>query len=190
MDVGSHQYAVVCRHSEEGDEADPYGYTQVDGVHLKQIPHIDSRQGKVHEPVLPVQPEQDETTGKSHEYTGEMNQRCGNGLELEIQNQEDDQQGQGNDDHQPGGGAFLLFVVSGKFIGDAFCQFQFSVPYLVFDHFCRFFHNVHFSLPLFLVEDHVADEEGVFALDHLGSPRIFDIGEFLQRYLCTGSRRD
>ena len=81
-------------------------------MHLEQVPHIDSRQRKVHEPVLTVQPEQDKAAGKSHEYTGEMNQRGRKGLELEIQNQEDDQQGQGNDDHQPGGGTFLLFVVN------------------------------------------------------------------------------
>ena len=64
-------------------------------MHLEQVPHIDSRQRKVHEPVLTVQPEQDKAAGKSHEYTGEMNQRGRKGLELEIQNQEDDQQGQG-----------------------------------------------------------------------------------------------
>lgn len=29
MDVSSHQHTVVCRHSEKGDEADPYGYAQV-----------------------------------------------------------------------------------------------------------------------------------------------------------------
>ena len=121
MDVSTHQHTVVCRHSEKGDEADPYGYAQVNGMHLEQVPHIDSRQRKVHEPVLTVQPEQDKAAGKSHEYTGEMNQRGRKGLELEIQNQEDDQQGQGNDDHQPGGGTFLLFVVSGKLVGNAFC---------------------------------------------------------------------
>ena len=90
MDVSSHQHTVVCRHSEKGDEADPYGYAQVNGMHLEQVPHIDSRQRKVHEPVLTVQPEQDKAAGKSHEYTGEMNQRGRKGLELEIQNQEDD----------------------------------------------------------------------------------------------------
>ena len=62
--------------------------------------------------------------------------------------------------------------------------------YLSFDHFCRFFHNVHFGFSLFLVEDHVADQEGVLTLDHLGASGIFDIGEFFQWDLGAGGCRN
>ena len=72
MNVGSHDYSIVGGNSEQGNKAYPHRHTQIDGVHLEKIPQIHSRQGKIQEPILSVQPEHDKSTGESHEYTREM----------------------------------------------------------------------------------------------------------------------
>ena len=87
MDVCPHQHAIIGCDSEQGDKADPDSDAQVDCVHLEKVSHVFSPYGKVHEPILPVQPKQDKSSCKSDKYAGEVDEGSGHRFKLEIEYQ-------------------------------------------------------------------------------------------------------
>ena len=44
-------------------------------------------------------------------------------------------------------------------------------------------HHIHFGVSFALVEEHIADQEGVLALDHLRTAFVFHVDQFTQGYL-------
>ena len=186
MDVRPHQHPVVRSHAEEGDEAHPDRHAEVDGMHLEEIPHVLTGDAEIHEPRLPVEPQQDEPAREGDKHTGEMDQRSRHRAELEVEHQQHDEQSQRDDNHQPVRSTLLLLVVPGKLIRDALGQHQFAALHLGVEHRPRLVHHVHLGTAGELVEDDVAHQERVFALDHLRAARIFDVRQLLERHLRPG----
>ena len=188
--VGAHDHTVVGGNTEEGDEPHPHGHTQVDGVHLEQLPHVDPGHGKVEEPVLTVQPEHDEPAGESHEDTGEDHGGGEHVPELEKEDQEDHDQRDGYHQHKPFGGTYLVLIVAGEDIVHAGGHDELPVVDLFLQEGLGIFHDIHLGKAFFLVEDDISHQEGVFALDELGSAGVGYFRQFAQRHLHAGRGGD
>ena len=121
-----------------------------------------------------------------------MDERCRDGLELEKQQQQDEQQADGYYDGQPFGGPYFLLVIARKFPSHSGREFNLALGYLFVEVFGRLLHNVHFSLAADFVEDDIAHQKGVFAANHLCTTRIVDVGDFPQGnlYAVHGRNQD
>ncbi len=118
-----------------------------------------------------------------------MDKGCGERFKLKMKNQDNQDQTDRNQDGEPLCSTCLLFVISGEIIGDSLRKLQLTGFCFLLQHFPGFLHHIYFSFAGNLVEDHIPYQEGVFALNHLCSPGVGDIGYITQRDLCTGSGR-
>ncbi len=70
-EIGALDHSVVGGDAKEGEEPDPDGDAEVDGVHLKEGAHFDPEEAEVEEPRLSVHPDQNKSTAPRHEDSGE-----------------------------------------------------------------------------------------------------------------------
>ncbi len=71
VEIGGLDDPVVGGDSEEGEEPDPDGDAEVDGMHLKEGAHFDPEEAEVEEPRLSVHPDQNEAAAPRHEDSRE-----------------------------------------------------------------------------------------------------------------------
>ena len=183
VDIGAHQHTVVGGNAEEGDEAHPHGHAQVDGTHAEERPHVDVADGEVHEPRLAVEPHQNEAAGEGHEDTREVDERCRDRAELEIEDKQDNHQRHGDDNLQPLGGMLLLLVGAGEGVADALRQHYLSAFHLFVEHPLHLIHHFDLGQSPRLVKGDIADEERVLAVDHRSTTGELDVGHLTERYL-------
>lgn len=168
FEVGGHDDAVVGGDAEEGEEADPDRDAEVDGVDLQEIAYWMSEYGEVEEPILSVEPDENESARPCEGDAAENKQRDGHFLELEIEDHEDGEEGDGEDDGESLLGADLVFVAADGFgEGDAGGELPLAGVEFSLEEGLGLFYDFHFGDVGLLVENDVADEEGVFAFDHL-----------------------
>ena len=146
---------------------------------------MDTTHGEVHKPRLTVEPHQDEASGKGYEDTREMDERCRDTAELEIEDEQDDHQCHGDDYLQSLGGMFLLFVGAGESIADTLGQHHLATLHGIVHHTFGLVHHVNLGQCTSLVESDIAHQEGVLAINHGGTRRKLDVGHLRQRYLGT-----
>ena len=74
MNICTHDYTIIRRNSEEGDEPYPDGNTKIDVSHAEHRAKVDSEYIKINKQELPICPNQDESSGKGHKHTTKVNQ--------------------------------------------------------------------------------------------------------------------
>src|SRR5699024_3714101 len=189
VEIGRHHHATLGGNAEQGDKAHPHGNTQVHRAHLEQLPHVGAEQDEVHKPGLPVEPHKHKTARPGHKYTAENHGRNRHGLKLEVDNQKDQQHGNGQDNRQALGGANLIFIIACKLIADTRRNGQLTGINLLLEVILRVFHGIHFGHAVHAVKNHVSNQEGVFAFDSLRSLPVPNFGQLPKRYLLTRGRR-
>ena len=156
---------------------------------LEEVAHGAPEEIDVHEPILPVEPDEHEPAREGDRHTREDHERCGHGAELEIEDQEDGQQHQRYHHHQALLGPERVLVAAREPVAHPGRDLQGTIVDAVLDGSLCIEHDVHLRLALALVEEHVADEEGVLAADHLGTTLILHVRQFAEGHLHTGRRR-
>ena len=184
-DEGGHQNAIIGSHPEQGQKTHPNRHAEVDGVHLKKVAHIGSKQFEVHKPGLPVEPDHDKPAGKGNEYAAEHHGRHGYRAEFKVEDEENDAQGDGQYQAEALAGPHLLFVGAGKAIADAGRHCQFAAVDLFFKMFLGIVHHGHLRLPGVPVEKHVPHQKAVFAFNRLRALPVFDLHQLAQGDLAA-----
>ena len=187
---GGHEHAVVRGDAEEGQKAHPDGHAQVDGVDLEKLAHVHPGQVEIQEPVLSVQPDHGEPSRPGREDAREDHESGRDGPELQIEDDDDQQEGHGQDDHELLLGPDLILVASREFNGHPGRDDQFAVRALLLEVGLGRLHDIHFRIPRLLVEEHVAKQKRVLALDGLGAAHVADLGQLPERDLPAAGGRD
>ena len=105
---------VVRRDAEQGKESDPNRHRHSCFAYVEKMPQIHAEGGDVHEPRLPVGPDQEETPGSRKRHTREDHERRGRAAELQVQQHEDDGQSKRHQDHQALRASNLVLVGAGE----------------------------------------------------------------------------
>ena len=136
-------------------------------MNIEDLPKIDSKQGEIHKPPLPVKPYQQKTSSPCSYYS-QKHQRCGRySLELKVKQQKDQKKSQRKYKSKCLLRAHLILVTSGKLIGNPCRQFQFSGINFTFNIGLSGFHNIHFSILRLFVKKNITGKKCLLPLYHV-----------------------
>src|SRR6516225_808288 len=162
VDVSHHDNADLNRNAEQRQEAHSGGHAEMSSA----------RQQRQH------------TANRSHGNAAHDQQRPFEGIELRVQNDEDQQNGDGDDDLQPLVGALLAFVLAGPVEAVAFRKLH-----LLIDFRHRLLHRAaEVAAPHAVLDGDIARIR--FAVDHGGSILHLDVAELPKRDPLARGRED
>ncbi len=189
-EIGCHDDTVVGGDAEQRQEPDPDRDAHIDGSYLEQIAEVVPEQRDIQKPGLAVQPHENEAAGPSEQNSREHEQRGRDLLELEVQDQPDREKRDRKHDAQLLRRADLVLVAARELVADPRRDVQLARVDLILQKALSLLDHVDLGIAVLLVEDHVADEKRVFALDDLGAAHVLDRRELDQRNLRAVMCRD
>ena len=121
-----------------------------------------------------------------------MDERGRDALELEIEDEQDEHQGDGDDHREALGGVDLLLVGARELVGHALGQHNLTGSHQVVDVLLCVVHHIDLGIAgAHLVEGDIAHEEGVLGGDHRVTLHKAERGQLPQGYLCAvGGRHE